>query len=164
MTVLSISLILLVLVVLLLNLGLASRWHWGIKLLAIIIALLAVVFSYTGFQGLLGYPTSETLPEQAQLLAIDVQEPDKRTQSKGSVYIWLKPINERLVAPRAYQLPYSDELKDRATTAGRRLKQGGRTGVRRIKTSPSKESGADSSGSVEVEFYKFSSAKLPPKK
>lgn len=164
MTIISISLILLVLIVLLLNLGLASRWHWSIKLLVIIIALLAVVLSYNGLQGLLGYPTTDPLPEQARVVAIDIQEPDKRTQSDGYVFVWVKAANDRLAVPRAYRLPYSDKLKSRASKAARRLTQGRKTGIRQKNNENNKAARLTGTGAAEIEFYKLSSAKLPPKK
>ena len=89
--------------VLLLSLNLASRWHWSIKAVAIVIT------------------------EHFQLDWATVVEPDKLNGAPGSIYLWVEALsanNTPAGTPRAFRLPYSRELADRIGHAKERIEQG----------------------------------------
>lgn len=121
---LGLSAALVALGVLLLNLNLNSNWTWWIKAGAIIVTSGFFVTAYFSLHGMMGWPTSQTPPEQFLLLAADVREPGKRDDAEGQILIWAKPFGAREVSPRAYRLPYSAELHQLVDAAVREMRRG----------------------------------------
>jgi hypothetical protein len=87
----------------------------------------ALVLYYT-VPNLMGWPTSQSIPENSQVLAIRIKEPNPQDNDPGAIYIWVntrpntKDAEQTLASrlnpknvfsydgqnhPRAYQLPYS---------------------------------------------------------
>jgi hypothetical protein len=111
-----------------------SKGHWGIKASMILLSLyfcLSVGFSIAGF---MGWPTDDKLPSKFLLHWVVIQEPDVKLGDEGSIYIWVRPINEPGIEhkewndyllsfydgksrPRAYRMPYSRELHEQAQKA-----------------------------------------------
>jgi hypothetical protein len=116
-----------VVAVLLLSLNLASRWHWGIKALAIGVTTIFFGVSYASIAGLIGWPSEARVPEHFQLDWATVVEPDKLTGAPGSIYLWLEVLDENNApsgTPRAFHVPYSRALADRIGHAKERIEQG----------------------------------------
>src|SRR5215471_3280702 len=63
--------------VLLLSLNLASRWHWGVKAMAITTTTGFFVVSYLSITELIGWPSEARIPGHFQLHWATVVEPDK---------------------------------------------------------------------------------------
>ena len=114
-----------------------SKGKWWVKL-ALIAALpsfgLAVWKSVDSY---LGWPTPDSIPEKAIMLWGDVQEGDPKTGDPGTIYLWLRPFDEKLYqktgvlnyqadfgAPRAYKMPYSRELHKGVNGALGMIKEG----------------------------------------
>jgi hypothetical protein len=115
------------LAVLLLSLNLTSRWHWGVKAIAVAITTAFFGISYTSIAGLIGWPSEARVPEHFQLDWATVVEPDKLTGSPGSIYLWLEALdadNAPAGTPRAFRVPYSRSLADRIGRAKERIEQG----------------------------------------
>ncbi len=112
--------------VLLLSVNLYSRWSWQVKAMMIIITSAFYVVSYFSFPPLLGWPTDQKLPSHFRLLASEVQQPDKLTGEEGSIYLWLKEVEDitSSVKPRAYILPYSSLLHEHIITAQSKIDRG----------------------------------------
>jgi hypothetical protein len=113
--------------VLLLSLNLASRWHWGIKAVAIAITTAFFAISYASIAGLIGWPSEARVPEHFQLDWATVVEPDKLNGAPGSIYLWVEVLdanNAPAGMPRAFRVPYSRELADRIGHAKERIEQG----------------------------------------
>jgi len=113
--------------VLLLNLNLASRWHWGIKAMAIAITTVYFGVSYVSIAGLIGWPSEARMPEHFQLHWATVIEPDKLSGLPGSIFLWVEGFDENNIpagTPRAFRVPYSRELADRIGRAKERIEQG----------------------------------------
>ena len=122
-----------------------SKGHWLSKAIVIFSSLyfcLSVGFSIKDY---MGWPTEEGLPDKFVVHWIVIEEPDKQTGDKGSVYIWINPLSETknnyetwedyLLSfyngqskPRSYQMPYSKDLHERAQGAIEMLKRGQRVG------------------------------------
>ena len=116
-----------VVVVLLLSLNLASRWHWGVKAVAIAVTSVFFGVSYASIAGLIGWPSEARVPEHFQLDWATVVEPDKLNGSRGSIYLWVEALDENNApagTPRAFRVPFSRDLADRIGHAKERIEQG----------------------------------------
>jgi hypothetical protein len=115
------------LAVLLLSLNLTSRWHWGVKAIAVAITTAFFGISYTSIAALIGWPSEARVPERFQLDWATVVESDKLNGSPGSIYLWLEALDENnspAGTPRAFRVPYSRELADRIGHAKKRIEPG----------------------------------------
>jgi len=113
--------------VLLLSLNLASRWHWGVKAMAITTTTGFFVVSYLSTTELIGWPSEARIPGHFQLHWATVVEPDKMNGLPGSIYLWVEALDENNMlagTPRAFRVPYSRELSDRIGRAKERIEQG----------------------------------------
>ena len=108
---------------LLLSVNLYSKWSWQLKTITIIITSVFYIISYISFPPLLGWPTNQKLPAHFRLLATEVHQPDKLTGEEGSVFLWLKEVEDitTLVLPRAYVLPYSSCYMKKLSMFNQRL-------------------------------------------
>lgn len=112
---------------LLLSLNLTSLWRWWVKAAAIIVTTVFFVVTYHTVNGLMGWPTTQKLPARFSLVWTMVSEPNKKTNNPGAVYLWADEIDRYNVPsgrPRSYQLPYSDALARKATSAQEKRNQG----------------------------------------
>jgi hypothetical protein len=112
---------------LLLSLNLTSRWAWPVKAGAIVVTTGFFAWSYLAISGMLGWATTAPLPERFQLVWAKVVEPDKLRSDPGVVYMWVEALDENNVPsdrPRAFRLPYSDELADLVAGAQKEREQG----------------------------------------
>ncbi len=96
---------------------------------------------YYSVPNLMGWPISRTIPDNCQILATRIMEPDPKHNDPGAIYFWvdIKPgskspqqtlkaqLNPKSVfshnsktLPRAYQLPYSRELHKAIADAQRK--------------------------------------------
>ena len=126
-TVLAISVAYVVMGLVLLGMGLTSRFAWWVKAIAIVVTSVFFVEVFYATKGLLGWPGSERLPQRFQLLWVRAVEPDAKVGDPGSIYLWVEEIDENNVAsgvPRAYRLPYTRPLAERATKARDQIMQG----------------------------------------
>jgi hypothetical protein len=115
------------LAILLLSLNLASRWRWWIKAGAVVITAGFFAITYFTIVGLIGWPTTDRLPDRFTLLATEVVEPDRFIGTDGAIYLWLRELNEDNLpvgAPRGFQIIYTDPLADAADAAQDKLDAG----------------------------------------
>ena len=96
---------------------------------------------YYSVPNLMGWPISQSIPDNSQVLAIRIKEPDPKQNDSGAIYFWvnIKPdskspeqtvkalLNPKSVfsydsktQPRAYQLPYSREMHKAIVEAQRK--------------------------------------------
>lgn len=111
---------------LLLSINLYSRWGWPVKAGAIIAAAVFYVVSYLSIPKLLGWPTMQDPPAKFRLHAAYVQQPDKLTNSKGAIYLWLIDAQDLAHngAPRAFGFPYSPPLHEVVINATAKINKG----------------------------------------
>lgn len=93
---------------------LLSRLHWVFKVLstAATIALIPLTFDAVG--ELRGMPSDGPLPPSFRMLWAEIVEPNQLQGETGRVFLWLQQLdseNYPVGQPRAYQLPYSDDLR-----------------------------------------------------
>ena len=64
-----------------------------IKLVAIVALSIFYIISWNGFLGVLGWPTSEELPENFNISWVVIQEPNKRRTNEGGLFLWIREID-----------------------------------------------------------------------
>ena len=105
----------------------SSRIH-GILRGGLTIAVVALMFlTYRGIGELRGLPSNDALPDKFRLYWAQIEEPDKLTGAPGSVFLWIRELDEdnyELGLPRAHKLPYSDELASLVIAALQRIQDG----------------------------------------
>ncbi|MCG3200828.1 MAG: hypothetical protein NFCOHLIN_00690 [Gammaproteobacteria bacterium] len=112
-----------VLAALLAGLNIFSTLSWLAKALLLIATSAAYLVLYFSFPPLLGWPSGEDLPKRFGLIAVYVQEPDRITGAKGSVFFWVTDKSSSTNVPRAYLLDYDPELHARAREARAKLQK-----------------------------------------
>jgi hypothetical protein len=82
--------------------------------------------TFYSLQGLLGWPTQQTLPDQFQLMASSIIEPDEDEGEAGRIHIWATSFidNKPAPEPRAYELPYDLELHSALEAALKEQRRG----------------------------------------
>lgn len=97
---------------LLLCLLLATRWHWGVKLGAVLLVSGFYAVSHSTLQGIAGWPSDDALPPRFVLLSAVFDEPSPGRGHAGAIYVWVNPMkdNQPLAMPRVHRLPYEKDL------------------------------------------------------
>ena len=99
---------------------LLTRIHWVLKFLATVATVAAIPLTFWGVGELRGLPSDGKIPSSFRMLWGEVVEPNALQGQKGHVYLWLIKLdsdNFPVGLPRAYQLPYSDELEIKVNEA-----------------------------------------------
>lgn len=99
---------------------LLMRVHWVLKLMATLATVAAIPLTFWGVGELRGLPSDSKIPSSFRLLWAEVVEPNTLLGENGHVYLWLLRLdsdNFPVGLPRAYQLPYSDELQLKVSEA-----------------------------------------------
>jgi hypothetical protein len=106
---------------------LMSRLHWVFKALATLSVVALIPLTFFGVGELRGLPSDSQIPDSFRMLWAQVIEPNPLRGEKGHVFLWLQTLdkdNFPIGQPRAYQLPYSDDLKIKVNDAMGKISQG----------------------------------------
>jgi hypothetical protein len=106
---------------------LLARLHWFFKVLATLATAALIPLTFNGIGELRGLPTDGPVPSSFRMLWAQVTEPNAQLRENGNVFLWLQTLdasNFPLGQPRAYQLPYSDDLKIKVNEAMGKIAQG----------------------------------------
>ena len=106
--------------IVLLSLHVYSNWSPWIKAAATLLLTLFFAVTYRSYPGILGWPVStERLPARLYLIGLETAEPDQ-------IYLWGRDLGNGVgyQRPRAYELPYSKSLHEKASEAGKKLRRG----------------------------------------
>lgn len=104
-----------------------SRLHWVFKGLATLSVVALIPLTFLGVGELRGLPTDGDIPDSFRMLWAQVIEPNLLQGENGHVFLWLQTLdrdNFPKGQPRAYQLPYSDDLKIKVNDAMGKISQG----------------------------------------
>ena len=149
-----------------------------IKLVAIIALSIFYIISWNGFLGILGWPTSEELPENFNISWVVIQEPNKRKTNEGGLFLWIREIdhsNKPIGDPRSYKLIWNEENHKKAQEALHKLKEGEQLNGRKSYGVLNKENKGKKSNAYEIqegepeqgrpsfEFVEIPPPDLPPK-
>lgn len=99
---------------------LLSRLHWVFKALATVATIALIPLTFHGVGELRGLPSDGPIPSSFRMLWAQVIEPSPLAGEKGHVFLWLQKLdaeNFPVGQPRAYQLPYSEDLKIKVSEA-----------------------------------------------
>jgi hypothetical protein len=138
-----------------------TRWGFLIKTAAA--AAVAYLF-FVGAQSyppLIGWPSNIDLPRRFSLIGVSVEEPNKTTQTKGKIYIWVTDMEQQLGknVPRAYVLPYTPALHNKLNDTSKKLRKNlpqlGESAKRRNETTGAME--------VDLTFYDMPDPLFPEK-
>ena len=93
---------------LLLNLNLATRYSPWIKATAILVVTVLYAGTWLGTRNLLGWASPDPIPDTFRVLWISMDEPDKSSGTPGSIYFWVRELDEAGLPkgePRAHRIP-----------------------------------------------------------
>ncbi len=97
-----------------------ARLPWPVKAVAVVVTSAFYVASFVGMRGLLGWASVDKLPPSFKLLQARIVEPHSLEGDPGSIYLWVEALddgNRPSGVPRAYRIPYSDQLADKTDKA-----------------------------------------------
>jgi len=119
---------------------------------------------------LLGWPTKDNnIPERFRLVAAHVQEPDKIAGADGAIYLWISDMtsgrNSKI--PRAYQLPFNNDLHKKVVVAkaklNKKLPQLGEISENDNPVAEVKDNSQGGQVSVNIEFFDLPDPLFPEK-
>ena len=141
-------------------------WIWlssktGIRIKLLVTLCLPLLYGahWFGLQNLRGWPAYQSLPNQFQLLAADVVEPDPSLSDAGKINLWVRLTEAG--EPRAYSLPYTRKLHQMLFDTKQRM-QAGQTQFGRLYDSSSNR-GAAIGNNQKLEFQNATRSILPEK-
>ena len=114
----SYSIVLFILILIILK----DRVTKSIKLIIVLISGFFYIFHFNTLQSNMGWPVSQTVPDNFELLSWVIEEPNISQQKKGRIFIWTKQANHE--EPRAFKLKYTRNLHEQLNKAGARLEEG----------------------------------------
>ncbi|MGJ4894820.1 MULTISPECIES: hypothetical protein [unclassified Bradyrhizobium] len=104
-----------------------ARLPWQAKAVAVVITSAFYVGSFAGARGLLGWASVDRLPRSFKVLQVRIVDPHSVEGDPGAVYLWVEALdddNRPSGVPRAYRIPYSDTLADKAQHAADQIAAG----------------------------------------
>lgn len=104
-----------------------ARLPWPAKALFVVVTSAFYVASFFGTRGLLGWASIDRLPPTFKLLQVRIVEPHSLEGDPGSIYLWVEAVDEDnrpSGVPRAYRLPYTDSLAEKADKAASEIAAG----------------------------------------
>lgn len=122
----------------------AKGW-WVLKIFFITLCLYFSIAMWVSLSQLSGWPSNSELPDKFLINGIAVQEPSRTDPTdKGNIYIWATELDQdnrakkteisswllpfvskkRPSEPRAYRLPYTEEMKKQLAEASKMMKAG----------------------------------------
>ena len=129
---------------LLLSIVIWNRVRWWIRAVAVVVTAAFFFVSFDSVRNILGWPTSEDLPDRFEILYARIQEPDETMRVEGAIYVWAMtlpgegPLDESDVytpgmldtrirpdqAPRAYRIPYTRFAHEQVNEALLKMQEG----------------------------------------
>ena len=101
-----------------------TRARLSIKTRAITVVLGAAFYitHFLSLNGLGGWPAALTLPQEFELHAFTIVEPNSIQNESGHIYLWIQETGD--AEPRAYSLPYRSSVHDQLTASEKRRQEG----------------------------------------
>ena len=104
-----------------------ARLPWPAKAFAVVVTSAFYTASFLGARGLLGWASVDRLPATFKLLQVRIVDPHSVEGDPGSIYLWVEALDESnrpSGVPRAYRLPYTDSLAEKAHKAASEVAAG----------------------------------------
>jgi hypothetical protein len=106
--------------VVLLSILVFARLAWPIKATLIVLTSAFYVVNFIEARALLGWSSIDPLPPRFKLLSARIVEPHSLAGEPGAIHLWIEELDDDNFpsgVPRAYRLPYSAKLAERAEAA-----------------------------------------------
>ena len=166
--VLGLTLTYVALAALLLGIFILTRIPVWIKLVCVLLVTGFYYLTFHNLQGVLGWPTQQLMPDQFQLLASTITEPNDDEGISGTIHIWAISFidNKPAAEPRAYELPYDLELHSALEAALKEQRRGNiQLGRRKGEASDDMARDLTKYGQKrqELEFFDLPDPELPEK-
>jgi hypothetical protein len=159
MTVFILTIAYVLIVVFLLLISLRSPYRWQYKAGIILVCSLFYGVIWHTLPKLQGWPIDDPVPDEFRLISKHIVQPNKLKDSEGAIYMWVIDLAEDAdPMPRAYQLPYKEELHKDLIIA---TKRGGLQRGIRVAQSTSDAEGEPSSN---IRFESMPKTRPPRKK
>ncbi len=132
------------------------RSNYSNKFKIIMICMMGVFYftSWETYKNILGWPSSEELPENFNIIWVLVLQPDKKKNTEGEIYLWISDkdsFDEISKQPRAYQITWNEENHKKAQEALHKLKEGEQLNGRKSYGVINKENEGKKSNAYEVQ-------------
>jgi hypothetical protein len=104
-----------------------ARLPWPAKAMFVVVTSAFYVASFFGTRGLLGWASVDRLPRTFKVLQVRIVEPHTLEGDPGSIYLWVEALDEGnrpSGIPRAYRLPYTESLAEKADKAAAEIAAG----------------------------------------
>ena len=119
-----------------------ARGAWWLKAFLISFTLYFGVSLGVSMEGLLGWPSSQNLPDEFELHWALIEEPNASLNRRGGIYLWVTDLNQDKISeddwrrffidfgtykgriPRSYKIPYSRQFHEKVDTAMIRIASG----------------------------------------
>ena len=139
---------------------------------------------YYSVPNLMGWPISQTIPDNSYVLATHIKEPDPMRNDPGAIYFWvnIKPdsknpeptlkaqLNPKNVfsynsksQPRAYQMPYSRKMHKKIVEAQRKAQGVSGAQLKTKKGRPKRGNTGNDESNAPLELEIINPVKLFPK-
>lgn len=144
----------------------ASSWVQGrmtpaIRIGALMLLPICYLMHWHLLERMSGWPTDLQIPEQFELVAANVVEPNRTLNRDGSIYLWVRTrLGE---PPRSFELEYSRDLHTKIVEAQRRLDQGIRQYGDISSGRESGDEGSPGEGGISLELRDLTERNLPVK-
>jgi hypothetical protein len=104
-----------------------ARLPWPAKALFVAVTSAFYIASFFGTRGLMGWASVDRLPPTFKVLQVRIVEPHTLEGDPGSIYLWVEVLdadNRPSGVPRAYRLPYTERLAEKADKAASEIAAG----------------------------------------
>lgn len=133
----------------------------SIRMSALVLLPVCYLIHWHFLERMSGWPTDLQIPDQFELVAANVIEPNKTLNLDGAIYLW---IRSRLgEAPRSHELEYSRELHVKIVEAQRRLDQGIRQYGNTLSGREAGNEGTSGEEALRLELQDLTERQLPAK-
>lgn len=147
-----------------------SKGQWWLKAFVMVVVPTLCFIVWMSVEAMLGWPVDQIPDGTYDIVAVDIQEPNSSKEIIGSIYIWIKNIDDEAaydvfkeeekhktkLEPRSHRMPYTRELHKQMRKVQEALKKGATV---RVQIKP--KEGSNSSGQQEPEMKLYI---LPPPK
>ena len=98
----------------------------GLKLVMASLCLGFYLWHYNSLQDYLGWPATDGIPRNFELISSIVVEPNLKSDEDGAIYLWVRDLDGKQLVPRSFRLPYQKLLHQQVDDTMRRQQQGER--------------------------------------
>ncbi len=112
---------------LLLTMNLATRFALWIKGLTVVGVSALYAVTWISLGGLMGWASPDPMPTDFRVLWISMDEPDKAGGTPGTIYFWVRALDEAGLPagpPRAHRVPWSETAAEEAQAAMAQIEDG----------------------------------------